>query len=440
MKKINTKVFDLVENSIALEMGIEKGDIIISINDTEFYNILEYKYLINDDYIEVGIQKSDGDQWVLEIEKEYNEDIGIVFEEPLIDCERSCYNKCIFCFIDQLPPQMRETLYFKDDDYRLSFLQGNYVTLTNVTKDEIQRIVKFKISPINVSVHTTEPQLRKRMLNNNNADKIMENLKILIDGGIEVNAQIVLCPDVNDKEHLDKTINDLSVFYPMMRSVSIVPVGITKYRENLFDMKTFNEISSTMLINQVENWQNKLKEKYGTSFIFIGDEFYVLANKEIPSYEHYENFPQIENGVGLIAQFKSEFYEYFDKIKKKNIKINQSRSVSIVTGASAYKFIKTLCDELINKYNINIYLIKIRNDFFGETVTVTGLITGNDIMTQLEGQNLGDELIIPECMLRSGETVFLDDITVEEIENNLNIKVKINSVNGKEFIDNILGR
>lgn len=441
MKKTNTKVKDIKQNSIAQEAGIEKGDIILSINGSNISDILEYKYLISDHHIIMIVQKYNGEKWVVEIEKDFNEDLGIIFENPLIDNIKRCRNKCIFCFIDQLPKNMRKTLYFKDDDYRLSFLDGNYISLTNVTEYDIQKIIKYRISPINISVHTTDPELRVKMLNNKNAGNINDILVKLASGGIAINCQIVVCPGINDEKNLDKTIEDLSKLFPAIKSIAVVPVGLTKYREGLHKLKPFDKNSSMDLINQIEKWQKIFKNKFKTNFVFIADEFYLMAQKEIPPYSHYEDFPQIENGIGLIAKFKKEFYDYLKYLNKKPIKINKQKTVSIVTGTSSFNFIKNLCIELEDKFNnIKVITYKVINNFFGESITVTGLVTGNDILEQLKGKDLGEKLIIPECMLRFGENVFLDNITINYLEEKLNTKIEVCKVNGKEFIKSILGR
>lgn len=439
MDKNIAKIENIKENSIAEEVGIEKGDIVLSINDSPVTDIIEYKFLVNEDYIVVVVQKPDGEEWEIEIEKEVDEDLGIVFENSLIDDTRSCRNKCIFCFIDQLPKGMRETLYFKDDDSRLSFLDGNYITLTNLNDFDIQKIIKYKISPLNISVHTTDSDLRVKMLNNRFAGQIMSTLKRLVNGGICLNCQIVLCPGVNDGINLDKTIDDLSKLYPYLKSIAVVPVGLTKHREKLFELEPFNKQKSIDVIEQVENWQLRLKKKYKTNLVYLADEFYIMAEKDFPKYREYEDFPQIENGVGLIALFEKQFYDYLKHLDKVHINCN-SRELSVVTGASAYDFINRLCIDLGKRYkNIKINVHKVINNFFGDTVTVAGLITGNDIISQLAGKNIGDELIIPECMLRYQDNVFLDDVTIDTIERRLNIKIRVCAVNGRDFVVNILG-
>lgn len=437
LKKKSIPIKDVLEDSIAKELGIVKEDKLLSINGNEIKDIFEYRFLITNPEIVLKIQKEDGEVWEIEIEKEEYEDLGIEFEDLILDREKSCRNNCIFCFIDQMPRGMRETLYFKDDDTRLSFYSGNYVTLTNVNHNDIERIIKYKMSPINVSVHSTNPDLRVFMLNNKTAGDVLSKIKMLIDGGIEINCQIVLCREINDKTELDRTINELGNLYPVLNSISIVPVGITKYRDNLYQLKSYDKKSSIEVIKQVENWQIEFMKKYGSRIVYLADEFYIMANFHMPPYESYEHFPQIENGVGLISLMLNEFYAYLKEI---NITIKKARKISIATGVSPYNYIKKMTDILENKYsNLDINVYKIKNDFFGENVTVTGLITAKDLINQLLGKELGEELLISRSMLRTGEDVFLDDCTLEMLESKLEVKVTVVENNGRDFIDKILG-
>lgn len=434
-KKRNV-IIKVEKGSIAEELGIEPGDILVSINDKEVIDVFDYRYLIHDEYIEMCIEDPSGEQCVAEIEKDYNEDIGIIFESGLMDKAKSCSNKCIFCFIDQLPPNMRDTLYFKDDDSRLSFLQGNYVTLTNMSNEDIDRIVYYHLSPINISVHTTDLELRKKMLKNKNADKVLDIMKRLADAGIEMNLQVVLCNGINDGAHLDKTIEDCAKYYPNAKSMSVVPIGLTKYREKLHTMKPFNKEDCIKVILQVENWQSKLKKKLGTSFVFVSDEFYLKADRGMPSYESYEDFTQYENGVGMIALMEEEFKQCFEKLKGDH---NKDRTVSIGTGMAAYKLISSLCSQLMVKYpRLKIIVYPIQNDFFGTDITVAGLLTGTDIMNQLKDKELGEYLILPDSVLRNETTTLLDDVEINDIEKKLNILIKITQNSGLHFIQNIL--
>lgn len=433
MKKIPIK--DVVKGSIAEEMNIEPGDKLINVNGEEIVDILDYKFQTFDEVITVLIEKPDGEEWEIEIEKDENEDIGIVFEEQLIDKARSCANKCIFCFMDQLPDKVRNTLIFKDDDFRLSFMTGNYVTLTNSGYKDLDRIIKYHLTPINISVHATDGEVRKMMLQNKNADRILDYIKYLTDHDIEVNAQIVLCPEINDGKILDKTIEDLSKFFPKLLCIAIVPVGLTKYRKNLYPLKTFNNETAGTVIEQVESWQKKFKKKYGSRIVYVADEFFVLANRDIPNYKYYEDFPQLEDGIGMLAYFTKNFDEQYKKLK--NIELN--KTIVIPTGKSAYKFISEKAKMLENKINglkINVY--QIENIFFGNLISVTGLITGNDMINQLKDKELGDYLFISKNMLKDDADIFLDDVTLEEVEKRLKIKAIKTEYDGSDFIDKVL--
>jgi putative radical SAM enzyme (TIGR03279 family) len=424
---------DIVIGSIAEELEIEPGDILLSINGTKIKDVIDYKYLISDDLLEVEIGKKNGEIWELEIEKDYNEDLGIIFTNPLIDKAKTCKNKCMFCFIDQLPPNMRDTLYFKDDDSRLSFLQGNFITLTNMSEDDIERIIKYRLSPINVSVHTTNPELRVKMLNNKNAGKVYEILKRFHEASLEVNCQIVLVPGVNDGKELVRTIDDLSSLYPTIESVAVVPVGVTKYREHLAKLKTYDKESSTKLLEDILIIQEKFLAKMESRFIFPSDEFYCLADMELPSYEDYEGFPQYENGVGLMKSFEYEVEEELEKIK---IPIKTEGKFIIATGTLAYEFICDIVNKIKKKFiNLELVVIPIENNFFGKTITVSGLVTGIDLINQLRDCKDADKIIIPKSMLKRDEDIFLDNITIDEVEKQLNKKIIASNVDGKEFIE-----
>ncbi len=428
-------IFKVEKDSIAEEMGIEPGDVLIKINDTDIKDVFDYRYLIQNEYIEVGIEKPNGEEWLLEIDKEEYEDLGIVFERGLMDKAKSCFNKCVFCFIDQLPKGMRDTLYFKDDDTRLSFLQGNYVTLTNMREEDIDRLIFYHFSPINISVHTTDMELRKCMLKNPNAVNVMSYIKRFYDAGIKMNFQIVLCKGINDGEHLIKSIFDLSNFIPNGISLSVVPFGMTKFRDGLEKIEAFNKKDCCDIIDIVEKTQKELFERFGTKFVFLSDEFYVVAEREFHKADFYEDFSQLENGVGMISLMESEFFSYLKSLDSDNKK----RHISIVTGSAAYKFILNLTYELTKKFNytkIDVYEIK--NNFFGNTITVSGLLTGTDIIEQLSGKELGDFLLIPENAFKADDTVMLDDVNIKDIEKALGCRVRISYSDGAKFIDNIL--
>lgn len=426
---------EVEKGSIAEEMGLAPGDELLSINDTEIIDIFDYQYLIKDEFLNIIIRKPDGEEWELEIEKDYDDDLGIVFEEGLMDSYRSCRNKCIFCFIDQMPPGMRETLYFKDDDARLSFLQGNYITLTNLSDEEVDRIIFYKLSPINISVHTTNEELRCKMLNNRFAGSSLSKMKRLKDAGITMNGQIVLCKGWNDKEELEKTIHDLSAYIPQMQSVSVVPVGITKFRENLTPLEKFTKEDAIEVIETIHRWQQIFLKHYNTRFVYAADEWYISAGLPIPKEEDYEGYPQIENGVGMLRSFTEEFYSCLKNIKGDN----RNKEISVATGVLASPYIARMAGDLADKFpGIKIHIYTIENEFFGRDITVAGLLTGGDIIGQLKGKKLGKALLLPDVILRHGENILLDDITTEDIERALQTNICIVQSDGKSFIDAIL--
>ncbi|MGN0383330.1 MAG: DUF512 domain-containing protein [Eubacterium sp.] len=431
------------QNSIAEEMEIEAGDYLLAINNNEIEDIFDYQYLTLDEYIEVLIQKPDGEEWLLEIEKDYEDDLGIEFENSLMDEYKSCHNKCIFCFIDQMPPGMRDTLYFKDDDSRLSFLQGNYITLTNMKEKDIDRIIKFNLAPINISIHTTNPQLRCKMLNNRFAGNVLKYIDKFNDADVEMNGQIVLCKGVNDKQELVHTIIDLEKYIKNMTSVSIVPSGLTKYRDGLYPLEQFTKNDCVELIETIEYYQNMFRQKYNRNFIYASDEWYIMAGRDVPPEEHYDGYPQLENGVGMIRILVNEVQRALQEILLDNEKCSiiksKSEEISIATGALAYPVIKELSCKIQNYFpNIKVNVYKIINNFFGENITVSGLITASDLVAQLEKQNLGKRLLLPINMLRSGEDVFLDDLTVSDVEKHLQTQVNIVKSSGYDFVDSIL--
>lgn len=434
MRKADTTISYVEPDSLAAQAQIEAGDVLVSVNGHDFYDILEYRYLTSEYEITLEVLKKDGLTEIITIENNY-EDIGIEFSEGLIDEAHSCTNKCIFCFIDQLPKGMRETVYFKDDDTRLSFLQGNYVTLTNMSDEEIDRLIKMRVSPINISVHATEPELRKMMLNNRFAGKCYDIMKKFAANGIYMNCQIVLCPEINDGAHLKRTLNDLAALYPYVGSISVVPVGLTRCREGLYPIKPFTAQSSRETIEFVTAIQKDFFEKLGTRLVYLSDEFYVNAELSVPGPEEYEGFPQIENGVGLIASMREEFDAALGLLAKKQ----RSRYVSIATGEIAYKFISELARKIESEcegVKIDVYAIK--NEFFGGGVTVSGLVCGCDIIAQMRGRINTDTLLIPHSMLRDEDNIFLDDTTVEDVEKALNVKIIPVINDGYEFIEKIL--
>ncbi len=459
MKKQRHIIKDIAPESIAEEMGLEPGDELLSVNGEKITDVLDYRFQAAGEDILLLVKKKNGEEWELEIEKDYSDDLGITFEDGLMDEYKSCRNKCIFCFIDQLPKGMRDTLYFKDDDTRLSFLQGNYVTLTNLSDEDIERICFYKLSPINISVHTTNPDLRCKMLNNRFAGKIEDIIKRFCDADIEMNAQIVLCKGYNDCKELDRTIADLEKYIPYIKSLSVVPAGLTKFREKLTKLELFSADESKALVSQVELWQQHMLHAHNTRFVYASDEWYIKAGLPLPGDEEYEAYSQIENGVGmmrsLITDTRNAIDDYFfelealldprNKMSKEGLKDfilpeKLTRNISIATGLLAGDYIKGLCDEIKGRFpglSVNVY--KITNNFFGENITVSGLITGQDLINGLAGKELGEELLLPENMLRSGEDVFLDDVHISEVEKALQTKISIVKSYGSGFFDAVIG-
>ena len=436
MKKIEHIVKSVAKDSIAEELGLEAKDKLLEINQQKIEDVFDYHYLVNDDYLEILIEKPDGEQWLLEVEKDYDEELGITFENSLMDEYRSCSNKCIFCFIDQMPPNMRETLYFKDDDSRLSFLQGNYVTLTNMSDHDIDRIIHYHLAPINISFHTTNPKLRCQMLKNRFAGEIFDKVQRLYEAGIEMNGQIVLCKGVNDKEELERSIRDLSAYLPHLQSVSVVPVGISKYRDGLYPMEPFTKEDAKEVISLIGQWQDKLYKEYGYHFIHASDEWYLLAEEAIPKKEAYDGYLQLENGVGMLRLLEEEITEEMDKLNGDD----RVRKVTVATGKLAYKSLRKYNQVIKEKYpNVEVNVVAINNNFFGEMITVSGLITGGDLKAQLKDKQLGQALLLPCNMLRSGESVFLDDVTVKELEEYLDIPILVVDTPGKSYVDAVLG-
>lgn len=427
---------DVLPGSIAEELEISAGDKLLAINDQEIEDVFDYHFLANEEYLTVLIEKPDGEQWELEIEKEYEEDLGIEFEQGLMDEYRSCRNKCIFCFIDQMPKDMRETLYFKDDDSRLSFLQGNYVTLTNMSDHDIDRIVRYHLEPINVSFQTTNPELRCKMLHNRFAGEALKKVDRLYEGGITMNGQIVLCKGINDGEELERSIRDLMKYAPQLQSVSVVPVGLSKYRDGLYPLLPFTKEDAKEVLYIIHKWQKKAYEEFGIHFIHGGDEWYILAEEELPEEERYDGYLQLENGVGMLRLLMNEFEEGYESLNGDE----RDREVSIATGFLAYPYIQRMADRIMEKYpKSKLHVYGIRNDFFGELITVSGLITGQDLIGQLKGKALGEKLLLPCNMLRIEEQDFLDDVTLQDVKDALQVPVDIVKSSGQDFIDAVLG-
>ena len=437
---------NVLKGSIAEEMEITPGDRLISINGTLIEDIFDYQYMVQDEELVLLIRKPDGEEWEIDVEKYYDEDLGIEFDNGLMDDYRSCSNKCIFCFIDQMPPGMRETLYFKDDDARLSFLQGNYVTLTNMSEHDIDRILKYHLSPINVSFQTTNPELRCKMLNNRFAGEALKKVDRLVagDSGIEINGQIVLCKGVNDKEELHRSLSDLYKYRPNLKSVSVVPVGLSKFREGLYPLEPFEKDDALEVIREIEYWQNKAFEEYGDHFVHASDEWYMIAELPIPGAEIYDDYGQLENGVGMVRLLLDEFEEALTELKNGGFPDfdpkTYNRKVSTASGRLIYPYICEMARRLSDVVpGLEIHVNEIVNNFFGERITVTGLLTGQDIIAQLKGKDLGDTLFLPQNVLRAGEDYLLDDVHIGDIERELDVKVDILKSGGRDFILGLLG-
>lgn len=436
MKKHEHIVKSLMPGGIGEELGIEPGDKLLAINGNEIQDVFDYYYYEESEQLLLLIEKPDGEEWELEIEKDEDESLGIEFDQSLMDEYRSCRNKCMFCFIDQMPKRMRETLYFKDDDSRLSFLQGNYITLTNMSDHDVERIVKYRLEPINISFQTTNPELRCKMLHNRFAGEALKKVDILYRGQIEMNGQIVLCKGVNDGEELERTIRDLTGYLPYLKSVSIVPVGLTKYRDGLYPLEPFTKEDAREVLSVIHRWQEKIYQEHGIHMIHAGDEWYVLAEEEVPEEARYDGYLQLENGVGMMRLLFNEVQEALSAVTGDG----RQREISLATGRLMYPYIGKILEEIRKKFpNITTHLYAIRNDFFGERITVSGLITGQDLTGQLKGQPLGERLLLPCNMLKIGEPVFLDDFTLEEVENSLQVKTDIVKSSGQDLLDAVIG-
>ena len=421
--------------SIAEEMEIEPGDVLVSVNGQEPEDVFDYRYLMNEEEVLVVIRKPDGEEWELEIEKEYEDDLGMEFENGLMDDYRSCRNKCMFCFIDQLPKGMRDTLYFKDDDSRLSFLQGNYLTLTNMSEHDLEKIIYYKLSPINISFQATNPELRCKMLHNRFAGDVMDKVRRLKEAGIMMNGQIVLCRGVNDGEELDRSIRDLVTLMPELQSVSVVPVGLTRYRDGLYPLEPFTKEDACKVLDLIHSWQEKLLKEYGTHFIHAGDEWYILAERPMPEETTYDGYLQLENGVGMVRLLKEEVDACLADLPGDDRK----RKVTIATGELAAPYLREHVASIRGKYpGVEAQVITVKNEFFGGKITVAGLLTGQDLVNQLKGKDLGEELLLTTNMLKSDEPVFLDDMTVEQLQTALQIKVSIVESSGNDFVNCIL--
>ncbi len=481
------KIRSVAPGSIAEEYGIEPGDSLLSVNGNEVEDVFDYRYLIREDeivlvirkgvhseeFLQMGLAPDEPEDWEVEIEKDPMEDLGIEFESGLMDEYRSCKNRCIFCFIDQMPPGMRETLYFHDDDARLSFLQGNYITLTNMSDHDIDRIIRYHLEPINISFHTLNPELRCRMLHNRFAGDVFPKIRRLKDAGIEMNGQIVLCRGINDGEELEDSLRKLEEYLPELKSVSVVPVGLTRYREHLPKLEAFDGEDAKQVIGLITRWQDYYRKKYGTHLVHASDEWYLLAGLPLPPAENYDGYLQLENGVGMVRLLTEEVQDVLcslagrkegricadlsgqetsgldhmesgtpgSGIPEPEIPVScPKRRVTIATGLLAEPVLKELAGRICSAFpGVIASVAAIRNDFFGEKITVSGLITGQDLVKQLSGRDLGDRLLLPASMLRSGEDVFLDDMTLGQVEAALQVRIIVVGSDGRSLVEAVTG-
>ncbi len=431
---------ELVESgSRAFRAGVMRGDILKEINGREINDVLDYRFFLAEKDVALTLIRN-GEELTVNIKKSQYDDIGLDFETPLMDQKHSCENKCIFCFIDQLPKGMRKTLYFKDDDSRLSFLHGNYITLTNLHDKDIDRIIEMHISPVNISVHTTNPELRVKMMHNKRAGEVLKYIKRLSNAGISLCGQIVLCKGINDGDELERSLTDLAEFFPSLQSVSIVPAGLTKYREKLYPLEGFSKNEAAAVIDQVNKFGDKMMDMHGVRMFYCADELYLKAERALPSESYYDGYPQIENGVGMITSTLAEFYDELGYIDEYIQDVKLPRTVSVATGVAAYDTVVSMTralEERVTGLKVNVY--KVINNFFGESITVAGLLTAGDIADQLQGKEFGEMLYFPENALRAGGDLFLDDISPEELGVRLCVKTSPAHNDGAEFIRDILG-
>lgn len=429
------KIYNVTKGSHAEKAGIKSGEILLKINSNEIVDVLDYRfYQVNR---QLSLEISDGEnERTVEITKGEYDEIGLEFETYLMDEQHSCRNKCIFCFIDQLPKGLRKSLYFKDDDSRLSFLFGNYITLTNITEHEIERIIKMHISPINVSVHTTNPELRCKMMNNRFAGDALKNLKRFADAGITLNCQIVACPGINDGDELLRTMRDLENLGVEM--TAIVPVGLTAYRDGLYPLVPYNKETAAQTLDLIEQYGDMCKEKHGRRIFFAGDEFYILAEREIPSPEFYEDFSALEDGVGMIAYLTDDVKWALEELENDE---NPNHTVTVACGTGVFPFMKKIMAMINEKFpNITINTQPIKNNFFGGGVNVSGLVTGGDLINQLKGKNIGERLIIPSSMLRFENDLFLDDVSTNDVERELKVELIAVNNNGADLVNAIISK
>lgn len=434
---MSVTVKSVIKGSPAYKAGLRDGDVLNKINGNEIMDVLDYRFYQNNEKLTLEYINAKGKIKLKNVKKKEYDELGLIFETYLMDKKHSCRNKCIFCFIDQLPKGLRETLYFKDDDSRLSFLFGNYITLTNITEHEVDRIIKMHISPVNISVHTTNPELRVKIMNNRNAGKVLDIIYRFNEAGIKLNCQLVLVPGVNDGEELERSLKDLTSL-ENVECIAAVPVGLTRYREGLFEISPYNKPTAEKTVDILEKYSDLTLEKYGQRRVFAADEFYVLSEKKLPDADYYEEFLQLENGVGLVPLLLSEVN---DALSLCDYSVLNKRKITIATGEAAYPFICNIVDKIGKKWdNLECNVVAVKNNFFGGEITVAGLVTATDIEEQLMGKDLGEELLIPSVMLRDGGDMFLDSVTVEELSKKLNIKITPVDNDGYQMVDKILGR
>ena len=442
MRKINkVLVYGVKEGSIAEEIGLVKGDYIITINGEEIIDILDYKFQVADEYIELEIEHQDGEIEIFEIEKDSGEELGIIFESELIDEPRSCYNKCIFCFMEQLPKNVRDTLVFKDDDYRLSFFSGNYITMTNMKECDVDRIIRYRLSPINISIHATDEKVRCQMLNNRFAGKVLGYLDKLYQANITINTQIVLCKGINDGKVLEKTIKDLSTYAPVLKSICIVPVGLSNHRDNLYPLNPLLKEDCASTIDLVQKYQERFKKRFHTPLVFLADEFYLKAGYKIPNYSDYGEFGQIEDGIGMVALFEHDFNKELVLLREKNMSYDSPKVVTLITGKIVEDYIRRKAKAIERRVkNLKINVLAIENRYFGEQITVTGLITGTDIIRTIQElrekkEEIGSYLVLPRVMLKDDEDIFLDDTKLSELQKKINLPIVVSDGSATSFIE-----
>ncbi|HHU87268.1 MAG: DUF512 domain-containing protein [Pelotomaculaceae bacterium] len=419
MKSGGLTVARVKPGSIAEEIGIGQGDRLIAVNGTPVCDLIDYRFLEADEDISLELKKADGEEWVLELEKDYDQDLGLEFDGAGFGRTIRCSNKCIFCFVDQMPPGMRKTLYVKDDDYRLSFWSGNFITLTNVTGKEMQRIVSMRLSPLYISVHSTNPELRRRMLGNSKAGLIMEQLQELATAGIEMHTQVVACPGLNDGRELARTVEDLSGLWPEVRSLAVVPVGLTRFRQSCYPLRCYTREEARRLLRWLQARQEEFLRTMGNPFVFASDEFYLLSGEEIPPVERYAGFPQLENGVGLTRLFLDEWEEVKARLFRKRVE----KKITLLTGVLGEQLLEPVAAALNRVEGLQAILKVVRNGFFGESTTVAGLITGTDLLSQVLPSETGDLLVLPAISLKKEEPVFLDGTSLPELSRCLKVPV-----------------